>query len=67
MAHTLFSLVSVAKLLKAAADLLGGPMFSGLFEDVLRDEAIPVGESTEGFGGSRVGWLVAGETCGREE
>ena len=66
MQHTLLSLVGVAQLLESTADLLGGPMFAGLFEDVFRDEAVPVRESTEGFGGPGVGWLIAGETFGRE-
>ena len=47
MGHTLFSLMGVAQLLKSAADLLGSPMFAGLFENIFRDEAIPVGESAE--------------------
>ena len=66
MRHTLLALVGVAQLLESAADLLGGPMFSSLFEDVFRDEAVPVRESTEGFGCSGVGGLIAGETLGRE-
>ena len=65
MRHTLLSLVSIAQLLESAADLLGGPVFAGLFEDILGDEAIPVRESTERFGGPRIGGLIAGETFGR--
>ena len=47
--HTLLFLVGVAQLLQSTVDLLGGPapMFAGLFEDSLRDEAIPVRELTE--------------------
>ena len=41
-------------------------MFAGLFEDVLRDEAVPVRESTERFGSTGVGGLIAGETYGQE-
>jgi hypothetical protein len=37
-------------------------MFSGLFGDIFRDEAVSVGESTEGLGGSRIGGLIAGKT-----
>jgi len=64
--HTLLALMGVAQLLESAADLLGGPMFAGLFEDVLRDEAVSVRESAERFGGPGVGGLIAGETWGRE-
>jgi hypothetical protein len=64
--HTLLALVGVAQLLESAADLLGGPMFSGLFEYIFRDESVPVRESAERFGGSRVGGLIARETFGWE-
>ena len=47
MGHTLLALVGIAQLLESTADLLWGPMFAGFFEDVFRDEAIPVRESTE--------------------
>ena len=66
MGHTLLALVGVPQLLESAADLLGGPMFVGLFEDVFGDETVPVRESTEGFGGPRVGGLIAGEAFGRK-
>ena len=59
MRLTLLSLVGVAQLLESTADLLGSPMFAGLFEDVFRDEAVPVRESTEGLGGSGIGGLIA--------
>ena len=54
--------MSVAQLLKSAADLLRGPMFAGLFEDIFGDEAVPVRESAEGFGGPGVGGLITRET-----
>ena len=66
MRHTLLALMGVAQLLEAAADLLRGPMFASLFEDVFGYEAVPVRESAEGFGSPGVGWLIAGETLGRE-
>lgn len=66
MRHTLLSLVGISQLLEPTANLLGSPMFAGLFEDIFRYEAVPVGKSTEGFGGSRVGGLIAGEAFGRE-
>ena len=64
--HTLLALMSVAQLLKSAADLLRGPMFAGLFEDIFGDEAVPVRESAEGFGGPGVGGLITRETWRRE-
>ena len=45
--RTLFALMSVAQLLEPNADLLGGPMFTSLLEDVFGDEAIPVRKSAE--------------------
>ena len=66
MSHTLLALVGVAQLLESAADLLGGSMFTGLFEDVLRYEAVSVGESAERFGSSGVGGLITGEALSRK-
>lgn len=37
-------------------------MFAGLFENIFRDKAVSIGESTERFGSSRVGGLITGET-----
>ena len=64
--HTLLALMRVAQLLESTADLLWSPMFAGLFEDVFGDEAVPVGESAERFGGPGVGGLIAGETLGEK-
>lgn len=60
--RTLLALVGVAQLLQPTANLFGSSMFAGFLLDIFRDESVPVGESTEGFGGSRVGWLITGET-----
>ena len=68
MGHTLLALMGVTQLLQSTADLLGGPMFSGLFEYILGDEAVSVWESTERFGSSGVGGLITGETLsGKDE
>ena len=66
MRHTLFALVRITQLLEAAANLLWRSMFTGLFEYIFGYEAVPVRESTEGFGGPGIGGLIAGETLRRE-
>jgi len=60
--HTLFPLVGVAKLLEATANLLWGSMFTGLFEYIFGNEAVPVRESSKGLGGPGIGGLIAGKT-----
>ena len=34
-------------------------MFTGFFEDIFGCEAVPVRESTKGFGGPGIRWLIA--------
>ena len=66
MRHTLFTLMGIAQLLESTANLLWRSMFTRLLEDIFGDEAVPVGEPTEGFGGPGVGGLIAGKTLRRE-
>jgi hypothetical protein len=58
----LLALVGVAQLLQPTADLFRSSMFSSFLVDIFRNESVPVGESAEGFGCSRIGWLITGET-----
>jgi len=62
MRHTFFSLVGITQLLEATANLLWRSMFTGLFENIFRNETVPVRESTKGFRGSGIGGLITRET-----
>jgi len=65
MLHTLFALVGIPQLLEPAANLLWRSMFARLLEYIFGYEAVPVRESTKGFGGPGIGGLVARETLRR--
>ena len=58
---------SISQLLNTTPHLLGTSPLVGHVEDVIRDEAIPLGKASKDFGIGRGPWTVLLQRCGDDD